>query len=335
MNTLEIAQGVTTNALNILEITAEENEQIDVLLSSLMKRYPTPSDHKLLQQGRVYASQLPKSILRKLDEFRHTEEHKGLFLLSGLNIDQQELGNTPDKVSRELDELSGAKQSLLLILLASYLGEPMGWESQRDGALVNNIIPLQGHKDEQLSTGSAVELDWHTEEAFHPCRADYLALMCMRNNDNVATLVASIADINLPADIKKVLFEERFIFLCDKNFEDGPFDLSKPQAILFGDLNSPYMKIDPSFMHAVEGDQEAADALTFIAQAIKNALFDVALEPGQVVFIDNYRVVHGRKPFTPKFDGTDRWLKRINITLDLRKSRNIRSSHDSRVLLTK
>lgn len=335
MNTLEIAQGVTANALNILEITTDENEQIDALLTSLMICYSFPSNPAFLQQARMYAGQLPKSIQLKLNEFRHTEAHKGLFLLSGLNIDQQELGNTPDKVSRELDEMSGAKQSLLLILLASYLGEPMGWESQRDGALVNNIIPLKGHKDEQLSTGSAVELDWHTEEAFHPCRADYLALMCMRNYDNVATLVSSIADTNLPDDIKKVLFQERFIFLCDKNFEDGPFDLSRPQAILFGDINSPYMKIDPSFMHAVEGDKEAADALAYISNEIKNALFDVALEPGQVVFIDNYRVVHGRKPFTPKFDGNDRWLKRINITLDLRKSRNIRSSHDSRVLLTK
>lgn len=335
MNTMEIAQSVTTPALNMLEISPEENEQIDALLVSLLKRYPTPSDHKLLQQGRVYASQLPKSILRKLDEFRHTEDHKGLFLLSGLHIDQQELGNTPDSVGRETDEMSGAKQSLLLVLLASYLGDPMGWEGQRDGALVNNILPLKGHTGEQLSTGSGVELDWHSEEAFHPCRADYLALMCMRNYDKVPTVVATIADITLADDIKKILFEERFIFLCDKNFEDGPFDLTKPQAVLFGDFNSPYIKIDPSFMHAVEGDREAADALAHITHEIKNALFDVALEPGQVVFIDNYRVVHGRKPFTPKFDGNDRWLKRINITLDLRKSRNIRAAHDSRVLLTK
>ncbi|MBL7726880.1 MAG: TauD/TfdA family dioxygenase [Dinghuibacter sp.] len=330
MNTLEL----TAQTVNTLEITELENRRIDELLSSLMEKYPTPSNHEFLQKARVYAAQLPERILFKLNEFRFTEYHKGLFLLSGLHINQEALGNTPNKVGRETDEMSGAREGYLMILLASFLGEPMGWNSQRNGALINNIVPLEGHTEEQLSTGSTVELDWHTEEAFHPCRADYLALLCMRNPDAVATRVASIADVVIPDNMKQVLFQERFIFLTDKNFEGGPYDHSKPQQVLFGDFQSPYMKIDPSFMHAVEGDTEAAEALNYISKAIEAALFDVALEPGQMVFLDNYRVVHGRKPFTPRFDGNDRWLKRINITLDLRKSRTIRTAHDSRVLLT-
>jgi alpha-ketoglutarate-dependent taurine dioxygenase len=53
-------------------------------------------------------------------------------------------------------------------------------------------------------------------------------------------------------------------------------------------------------------------------------LRDLRLEAGDFCFIDNFRVVHGRKPFTPRHDGTDRWLKRINVTCDLRKSRGAR-----------
>ncbi|MBP2478023.1 putative NAD(P)/FAD-binding protein YdhS [Crossiella equi] len=34
----------------------------------------------------------------------------------------------------------------------------------------------------------------------------------------------------------------------------------------------------------------------------------------------NKRAVHGRRPFTARYDGTDRWLRRINITADLRRS---------------
>jgi hypothetical protein len=34
--------------------------------------------------------------------------------------------------------------------------------------------------------------------------------------------------------------------------------------------------------------------------------------------------VHGRKPFKARHDGTDRWLKRLDVTLDLRKSRAAR-----------
>jgi hypothetical protein len=333
MNTLELNAAVLPHELNLLEISETENQQIDTLLQVLMAQYPVPSDPEFLRNARVYACRLPERLLKQLNEFKHTEAHKGIFLLSGLHIDQHDLGPTPDEVGRDLDEISGAREGYLMILLASFLGDPMGWSTQRDGALINNIIPLKGHAEEQLSTGSAIELDWHSEEAFHPCRADYIALFCMRNYDQVATRVASIADVTLPDEVKKILFEERFIFLTDKNFEGGPFDVNKPQSVLFGNFDSPYMKIDPSFMHPVEGDHDATEALAYISKAIEKALVDVSLQPGQMIFLDNYRVVHGRKPFTPRFDGNDRWLKRINITLDLRKSRTIRTGAAYKLIL--
>ena len=59
---------------------------------------------------------------------------------------------------------------------------------------------------------------------------------------------------------------------------------------------------------------------------------EVVLRPGDVLFIDNYRVVHGRKPFKARYDGTDRWLKRIGVTRDLRKSRAARETAASRII---
>lgn len=60
---------------------------------------------------------------------------------------------------------------------------------------------------------------------------------------------------------------------------------------------------------------------------------DIILQPGDCCFIDNYRAVHGRKPFTANYDGYDRWLKRLNITRDLRKSQKMRAKPLSRVIL--
>jgi alpha-ketoglutarate-dependent taurine dioxygenase len=57
------------------------------------------------------------------------------------------------------------------------------------------------------------------------------------------------------------------------------------------------------------------------------------LLPGECLFIDNYRAVHGRSSFKARFDRTDRWLKRINIARDLRKSRGVRKAPASRVIL--
>ena len=70
-----------------------------------------------------------------------------------------------------------------------------------------------------------------------------------------------------------------------------------------------------------------------LIRAIDENLRGVALLPGECLFIDNYKAVHGRSSFKARFDGTDRWLKRINITRDLGKSRAVRAAPASRVVL--
>ncbi|KOV84203.1 hypothetical protein ADL01_08735 [Streptomyces sp. NRRL WC-3618] len=47
--------------------------------------------------------------------------------------------------------------------------------------------------------------------------------------------------------------------------------------------------------------------------SIEENLVGVPLEPGMRCFIDNYRAVHGRASFQARYDGTDRWLKRVSI----------------------
>ena len=41
---------------------------------------------------------------------------------------------------------------------------------------------------------------------------------------------------------------------------------------------------------------------------------------GDLLIIDNTVAVHGRSPFTPRFDGTDRWLQRTFVVSDLAPS---------------
>ena len=44
-----------------------------------------------------------------------------------------------------------------------------------------------------------------------------------------------------------------------------------------------------------------------------------ALAPGEILLVDNDVAVHGRVPFRARYDGTDRWLKRVNIRLPERR----------------
>jgi enduracididine beta-hydroxylase len=94
----------------------------------------------------------------------------------------------------------------------------------------------------------------------------------------------------------------------------------------------PYIRLDPYFMDRDQLDPEAQEALDAIVRSLDAALQDLVLRPGDFVFIDNYRTVHGRRPFKARYDGHDRWLKRINITKDLRKSRDARLASAERLI---
>jgi hypothetical protein len=180
--------------------------------------------------------------------------------------------------------------------------------------------------------------------------------MCLRNPGKVATIYAAMNMIHLDEREIKVLFEPRFIIRPDESHERKHSSCSSgycaesdallkaayeninqmhrnPQkiAVLFGSPKLPYLRIDPYFMDALE-DEEAQFALNALIKAMDEKIREVVLQPGDYLFIDNYRAVHGRNAFKAMYDGTDRWLKRANITRNLRKSRDARISCASRIV---
>lgn len=69
-----------------------------------------------------------------------------------------------------------------------------------------------------------------------------------------------------------------------------------------------------------------ARALGRLVRRPAEGIRDVVLGPGDVLFIDNYRAVRGRRPFRARHDGTDRWLGRALLARDLRKAGAARTS---------
>jgi hypothetical protein len=324
---------IDTSLMDVLSLNSDENNQINALLSKVMRQFNSPSDEQFLSNVKLYSYELPKRLLQKLNDLKYASPN-GMLLIREFQIDDLQIGATPAQANKQIDEGSALRENFMLILLSEILGDTFGWSSQREGALINNVLPLKGHEEEQLSTGSMANLDWHTEEAFHDYRSDYLGLMCLRNFDGIPTLVASINDFELSREVKKILFQPRFIFHKDGNFDNGGLTDIQLDPVLFGDFNDPYVRIDPSFMQAQTNDIEAKKALTEIISKFNNSLREVHLKQGDILFIDNFLVVHGRKGFKPKFDGYDRWLKRANITLDIRKSRSERKDKHSRIIIT-
>lgn len=251
-------------------------------------------------------------------------------MVSGYPIDDSKIGKTPAHWRKGAGGSSTTEEEVFLNLCGALLGDAIAWAHQRDGIICQDLVPIEGHENEMIGSGSELDLVWHTEDARYSYRGDYIGLMCLRNPDAVPTTFVSIGEVPLDLDQIEVLFEPRFVFRPDPSH---PTDDEREKApVLFGDPGSPYVRFDPYSMDRPE-TEEARSAMDYLVRAIDESLTGVALLPGECLFIDNYKAVHGRSSFKARFDGTDRWLKRINIARDLRKSRGVRKAPASRVIL--
>lgn len=338
-------------------LTEKEVCDIKSLVKNIAAQYSSVEDPYFLQQSSIIAHELPKSIRTFLNNFRLLEPSSGICLISGYPISDEKIGKTPSHWQYRPEISPTLEEEILFILFSSLLGEVIGWSTQQAGHIVHDVIPIKGDEYEQLGSSSEQLLTWHNEDAFHPYRGDYLGLMCLRNQERAATTIASIDMIQLEPEQVQILLEPRFTIRPDESHleknksglqarQNDSSDLlhsayqkinamnKNPQkiSVLYGDPKSPYICIDPYFMEELKEDQKAQETLNTLFQAIEAKLTELILQPGNFLFIDNFKVVHGRKPFKARYDGKDRWLKRIIITRDLRKSRSARATSTSRII---
>jgi Fe(II)/alpha-ketoglutarate-dependent arginine beta-hydroxylase len=330
-----------------LEIDQTELREVNQLLDQYEAELRHLDTEEALHRATVLAHQLPVRIRSNLNAFR-LEQMSGVLCISGYEVDEERLGPTPGHWRERPSRSPAHREETLLVMYDSLIGHPFAWTTQQDGRLIHDVIPIKGHEREQLGSSSESLLTWHTEDAFHPLRGDFLSFACLRNPYAAATTVGYVDDLDLPADVTEVLMQERFGIRPDESHlarnnsvQDGDVAFegidemwSNPErvAVLFGDPHQPYIRADPYYMVVPDDDAVARWALDELVRSMDAAMFDLTLAGGDFCFLDNYRVVHGRKPFKARHDGTDRWLKRINLTVDLRKSRASRPSRAVRAI---
>ncbi|MBD0256236.1 MAG: TauD/TfdA family dioxygenase [Cytophagales bacterium] len=328
-----MTKDVETKDVELVQLSPREIAQIQAVVASVAARYRHAEDAQFTSRIWRYIRELPEALLECLYAYKYEENNFGVLLVRGFNIDDQKIGRTPTELVCNCNNPRTLEEDIFITLCSSVLGDLVGWRFQRNGDIINDIVPVKGHEHIQAGTSSAARLQWHVEEAFHDYRADHLALLCLRNPTGIETTFASVANLQLDEATREVLSQPRYIFNPYGDFVNAWAGTERYAPVLFGDCQNPYVRIDPADMQARGGDSTAAEALGAIVQAFNNSLRPVVLRKGDICFIDNYRVVHGRSGFTPKYDGSDRWLKRVNIVRDLRKSRDARASAGSRVIM--
>lgn len=228
------------------------------------------------------------------------------------------IDNVPTPTSPEqLEELYGSVFMMgaldqLLVDEALNYGMPFSFKFEQSGATVQNIFPIKSHEEDQISSSSSTRLQMHTETAFHPRRPDFVLLYCLRADANAGTTLAHIADIvkRLPKTTIAVLQQPLFQVTPDLSFTKSGADSTPSQIAILNKLVTEIVYDEETMTPLTP---EAEEAFAQLQRAIEASLKTVVLEQSEMMVIPNAQYIHGRTPFTARYDGTDRWLKRIML----------------------
>ncbi|MBW4720413.1 TauD/TfdA family dioxygenase [Saccharothrix obliqua] len=321
----EVAPGVGEVRLGPLA------ERHQAALDDLVARYGRADHPDFLPRAPFAADVLPDDLAAALAAMRYRESPSVLVVRGGPVAEPA----VPTPVHwRERPAAATVRQDFWLALVASRLGDPVCWSTLQGGRLFHDILPIAGEEHEQTGHGSADVLEFHVEDGFCDHRCDALALLCVRDRDGVASLVAAVDALDLGELDLEVLFEPRFLIRPDPEHLRGVDPASvpvPPRPVLFGDPAAPYLRVDPAYTDPLPGDERAARALEDLCARLAGAMVALPMSPGDLLLVDNYRAVHGRAAFRARYDGTDRWLRKVTVVRDLRRTGR-RAEDDTRVL---
>lgn len=187
------------------------------------------------------------------------------------------------------------------------LGLLLGVRSHKSGIIIQDLFPKESDKDKQLGSNS-VNLEFHTENAHLRPMNQYIALLCLRGDPKAVTTYCQINFDDIPESVLKLLQMHCYYIRADDSFAkkenyDGPIITTTPEGFL--------LRYDPQYTECL--GEVSKSALDWLTDYIKENKRGITLSTGDLLFINNYCVVHGRSAYQPNFDGFDRWIKRFNI----------------------
>ncbi|WP_035053978.1 TauD/TfdA family dioxygenase [Andreprevotia chitinilytica] len=333
-------------------LTAHEIDGLDTTAALLRARFDSVETPEFAAACALAAHDLPYSLRELAYRFKQLELPCGVVRLRGIPVDDTNIGPSPAHWDAAWVNPPSLLEEIRQCLLTALLGDLFGWRTQENGRFLRHIVPVKKDAGEQLGGSSKVTLVWHNEEAFHQYRCDFLSIMCYRNEEAAETLLCCIDDIDIPDAQWQVLSAPRFQILPDTShlpeqnvsshwrLDDGAFARIRqmhldpqPVPVLTGARNRPFIQVDEAYMRARAGDTEAADALAWLIDAFYQQRSSVVMQPGDLIWVDNKRTVHGRAIYQPNYGPRQRWLRRVNVHANLRDTLPFRQGPRHREIL--
>jgi len=305
----------------VIELTNEDRLLMEAAFDELPSINVSSWGDDLITEVELRSRYIPEYLARRLIHFRKSSNDYGMLLIRNLPIDHT-LPPTPDDGGISREKTSYMSEYVLLATML-HLGEPIAYADEKNGALIQNICPVAGKEEAQENCGSAY-LEFHTEDAFHPHKPDFIGLLCLKpDHDHIAaTAAASIrqALTLVPSKMQDILRQPLYRIRLSSSFTSDTNQalFSEWLPVLSGDALEPELSVDFYGMEATTLAGQLA------LKELEGALLKVAVEhrlvTGDLMIVDNRVAAHARTAFRPKYDGQDRWLQRLFVVHDFRRS---------------
>jgi L-asparagine oxygenase len=290
---------------------------------------PWYAEELVFKHADVIAQELPRRIRSIFSDF--SRETSDAIILKTGDFFANDATPTPQHYEELGEHYQYNDAQIFHALNSSLLGTPVGFDSQRSGRRLNNIIPTKDCENiPNSSSGSTHNFGFHTEDAFHEFRGDYLGLVCMRNDEKATTSYVSSREIPCDSELKTELFKEAF-FIGHNHIHKIDGHTQPPlTSVLFGKPECPYMRINACNTKGI--DDTAQKALNKFVELMANSRQTHVLERGDFFFLDNFYTAHARDAYKPNYGPKARWLSRFIIAKDLRKSKVARPYQNSYII---
>jgi L-asparagine oxygenase len=321
---------VASRAASLRLSDAKRNELAELLRQLV---YPHSANYEtwLARSHERVSTVFPAEFHDSLAAMRRHPDAPGVTIIHNMPIDTP-LPPTPLDGKRSESKLTNISESVLGGIGAA-LGEPFSFRLEKE-SLIHDVVPVRTATKALTNEGSELDLGYHTENAAIARRQRWLLLLGLRaDHDGIAkTPVADIRDAALHLSdtakecLTKPLFRLRVPYIFDRCVPETK-RFTEPAPIIEGGWSHPRLRVALYGNMTVAETPAARDALNELELALHHVRREVRIKPGDLVILDNYLVSHGRSAFTPRFDGTDRWLQRVHVAESLWDFRGLQSEN--------
>ena len=320
------------NLKNYFQIDKSSLEAIDLIIQRLSASFLSIENKQFQKACALEVCNFPIQLREYLVEISSNLRNEGYYIFSGFQINDEKIGDSPVHWDAPWDNPPYLREEIFQCLISSAIGSLFGWRTQENGRLLRHIVPIKSDENEQLGGSSKTSLVWHTEEAFHPGKAEYFTLMCYRNIECVETLFVNINQLDLDKTTTNILRQNRFLISPDqshlphnnisnhwrmrsKQFNGIKTMLREPSKcpVLYGTREYPMMTVDQAFMYVPDNDQVAKIALDRFHEVLDRKASRIVMHPGDIVIVDNLATAHARSSYSPHYGPKQRWMRRVNI----------------------